>query len=248
MSNKDTLKHLFSETVKGIIWKIVLDDQNEILLLESRTEDKQTFFYGFDFKNQKPLFKELQLEEKWFISLEGIINGVAVFQGYENEFSPLKKGIIAYDTKLSKTLWQNYAYTCERITASGIIAYNSKIQPKKTELLETETGLLLKSISLEDLPAYPIPSNSIYNPSIIFGENIQETRHQLILGNLQVIASYEREEESLNQYLEVYQNEEIIFRDKIQSDIQKITPDTFFIWKGKLVYIRNKSEIVSYLL
>ncbi|RRN76167.1 DUF4905 domain-containing protein, partial [Pseudoxanthomonas sp. SGD-10] len=106
MPIKYTLKHLFSENLKGTIWKIVLDDLKDLLWIESRTENKEVFFYAYDFKQNRFLVKEKVFEEAWLLSVSASYNGITFFQGFENEFSPARKGIMAYDVYQDQILWQ----------------------------------------------------------------------------------------------------------------------------------------------
>lgn len=248
MLNKDTFKLLISETVKGIIWKIVLDDKEQILLIESRTENHEVFFYAYDFKKASFLMKEKTFEAKWFIGISGIYNGIAYFQGFENEYSPVRKEIIAFDLYQQKICWQNYNYALESLSADGVVAFNTKIQPKRLELLNLETGLLLANIKQENLADYPMVANQLQIPSYHFKKEIQNSFQELIINSLKIRSYYKEEDNLLNHILEIYQNDDLFFTDYLDRDVQKVTPDTFFVWFNKLVYIKNKSDIVVYLL
>src|SRR5690606_8339823 len=158
---------------------IVLDDIEQILLVESRTEQKEVYFYAFDLKSNLFLMKEKTFEEKWLIGISGIYKGIAYFYGFENEFSPGRKGIIALNLYTQQVVWENYNYVLERISKDGILAYNAKIQPKRFELLDSETGLLLKNVSQEEVMEYPIISNDIKIPESHFEEEITNNFQEL---------------------------------------------------------------------
>ncbi|GEM_PF-2015478 len=248
MPDKDTFKLLLSEKVKGIIWKIVLDDKEQILLVESRTEQKEVYFYAFDLKSNRFLMKEKTFEEKWLIGISGIHKGIAYFYAFENEFSPGRKGIIALNLYTQQIAWENYNYVLERISKDGILAYNAKIQPKRFELLDAETGLLLKNIRQEEIYEYPMVNNAIKIPESHFEDEITNNFQKLTINDLTIKASYLRTNDSVNHILEIFKEGNLIFTDYLFKDIQKVAPDTFFVWFNKLVYIRDKSEIVVYLL
>src|SRR6476661_5904296 len=97
MLAKDTPKLLLAETNPGIIWKLVLDDEHQIMVWEVRDLDKKVFFYAYDFKNSCFLLHRYSFEEKWNVGLMNIYDGIIYFHGYENEFAPTHKGIIAFD-------------------------------------------------------------------------------------------------------------------------------------------------------
>jgi hypothetical protein len=248
MLNKDTPKHLLSETVKGIIWKIVLDDELEIIVIESRTTDKKVYFYAYDFKNSTFLIKDKIFDETWHLGLINIVNGIIYFHGLENEHAPTHKNIIAYRLIDDKILWQNYTHAANQIFKDGIVAFNSRILPRKLELIDLKTGAFLKNILPEDILKLKIISNQIIIPENIHGNDNWETQQILKWKELTISSFYKQNENKINHILQISSKNEVIYKDLLNEDIQKLVEDTFFVWLGKLVYIRNKSEIVSYLL
>lgn len=248
MTIKDTLKHLFSEKIKGIIWKIVLDDKNELLFIESRTADKEVFFYVYDFLSDKFLVKEKTFEGNWFTAISGAYEGIAYFHGLENEFSPARKGLLAYDVYQNKVLWENYNYSLEYISQNGLIVFNQRIHPKKFELLDNTSGMLIKKLNQDDLNNHIPVTNQIAIPQMKLGDKITDVTQTLSIEKNTFKTLYKSENNKFNQYICVFSDDVLIFEDCLNTDIQKIASDTFFVWLNRLIYIRDKSEIVSYLV
>jgi hypothetical protein len=247
MLNKDTLKPLLKQQIEGIIWKIVLDDEQNCLAIESRTLTKQVLFSVYDFNQQCFIILNYSFEEKWQLGLLALYQHKLILHGFENEFAPTQKNILVFNLIDKNIGWQNYSHTAQAIYKEGIVAYNAKIMPRKLELLDLNTGnslgLLKADSNLQEL------ENQIILPEHQLSENIWNTAQQLIYKDLFIRSLYLKNKDSYTQIIEVYHKENnILLSDILNDNIQKLAEDTFFVWLGKLVYIRNKSEIVSYLL
>ncbi len=247
-SNKNKVPLLLSENSDSLIWKIKLDDTNEIMVWECRSLAKKLSFYAYNFVNETYLLKDFCFDEDWLLGLDFIYDSVVYFHGFESEFSPVHKGIIAYDLNKNEIIWQNFSVSSQQYVTNGVIVFDPKIFPRTFQMLEGKTGNLISKIELENL----YQTNSIYNqieiPQLIEQNNIWDTTHQLNFNDLKIVSFYRVDRNKTSQYLQVYKNENLIYEDLLGEDIQKLSIDTFFVWLGKLIYIRNKSEILSYLV
>ncbi|MBD3749137.1 MAG: DUF4905 domain-containing protein [Sphingobacteriales bacterium] len=247
-TNKDTLKLLYSTQSDGIIWKLQLDNYSEILIWEIRSFDKKVSFSAYDFKHQTELFNHFRFEEEWLIGLVGVKNGIAYFHGYESEFSPVQKGIIAFDLIQKKIIWQNFCISVQGIFKEGMVVFDSRVSPRKYQLLDFKTGSVIQKINIEELNHLKVDFPQIQIPEMISSPNIWETQHRLKAKDLDFIVSYEDQNQSKHQKLEVYKNHELLLSDYLNKEIKKLSFDTFLLWHDRLIYIRNKREIVSYLV
>jgi hypothetical protein len=87
---------------------------------------------------------------------------------------------------------------------------------------------LISKINNQDLAHHAILNNQIFLPETNDAEVIWETTQTLQYKNYRIISFYHTEGEKTNQYLEVYKNENLIFKDLIHLDIQKLSFDTFY--------------------
>lgn len=248
MLAKDTPKLLLSETTNGLIWKVVLDDQQQIMVWEVRNSNKGVCFYAYNFTKKAFLMKEKTFEEKWQIGLLSVYNGILYLHGFENEHAPTHKGIIAYDLSQQKVIWENYNSTTELVFIEGVVTYNSRLFPKKFELLNLESGELIKPLKNSDLALLSPIVNDIKFP--LNNPNLTgwDTEQELEINDLQFKAYYTVKDNVVDNMLGVYQDDKLILTDFLNQNIPKLIEDTFFVWLDKLVYIRNKSEIVTYLV
>lgn len=245
---KDTPKLLFSAKTNGIIWKIKLDDETQQMAFEVRTKDKKVSFYAFDFKKQQLLIDHYSFEENWLLGLDHLQNSTAYFHGFESEFSPVHKGIIAFDLVMQKTIWQNFSIAVHDFLDEGIIVFDPKLFPRKYELINRVNGQKIKAITVEDLNQYKAKQTEIIFPQTQQKENIWESESTLFYKDLNIKSSYVIKDDKINQIIEIYKNNELHFSDILNEDIQKQGADSFMLWSEKLIYIRNKSEILTYLV
>jgi hypothetical protein len=243
-SNKYTLKHLNSIQSNGIIWKMVFDDEQNQVAWECRTKEKELFIYLLDFKTNKLLLNNYLIADGWNFSLDIIKNNKLYFSNYEQEFSPIKKGIIAFDIKNKSISWQNFTWAVDKYTDEGVLVYDARIFPKKFLLIDFNNGELLKSKKDSHHPL----GNKILIAKNLQHEDILEETDLLNFNDLEFKSYYKKSGKELNQNIIVSKNNVVVFEDILNTAIQKKHIQPFVVWQNKLLYIKNKSEFVSYLV
>jgi hypothetical protein len=243
-SNKYTLKHLHSIQTKGIIWKMAFDDHNQQIAWECRTDKKELFIYVLDFNSGKLLIEQFLMEDGWGFSLDLIRNNHLYFSNYEQEFSPVKKGIIAFHINSKSIVWQNYTSAVEKYTKEGILVYDARIFPRKFLVANYNDGILSKTQDIIDTDL----KNEILVPKNNYHDEILEETDLLNFKDLTFKSVYKKSNNEMNQILRVSKKDDLIFEDILNTSIQNKHIQPFVIWRNKLLYIKNKSEFVSYLV
>lgn len=100
-----------SYSFKGQIWNSCLDTEKDLLIVETRdSEVFQCWFYAIDLKKNK-LLSEFQLpEENWWVGLKYSNDGNYVLYTYEDEQSPVSKGVVVVDAYRGIVLWKKESY------------------------------------------------------------------------------------------------------------------------------------------
>lgn len=249
MERKTNQALIISDNQPGdIIWKIKLDDVSKMMVWEIRNTSKKLSFGAYDFANSTQILEQFSFADDWQLGLDFTLNGIAYFHGYENEFSPVQKGIIAFDLEKKIIVWQNFSVSIQQFSKSGLVVFDPKIFPRNFQLLNLKTGELISKIDILDLNHHSTIDNQILLPETSEAEDIWKTTQKLIHNDYKIISYYQSETEKINQYLEIYKSEILIFKDLINTDIQKLSFDTFFLWSDRLIYLKNKSEILTYLV
>ncbi|WP_149349002.1 DUF4905 domain-containing protein [Pedobacter sp. BS3] len=242
---QQTLKQTFS----SLIWKLEIDEQHQHIAIETRDTGIHTAQFSLlNYSTGKVLFKDLALENNWWLGLDKAHHGLVFLHGYISQDSPQHRGIICLNAQ-GQIQWQQFNIALYDVYDKGLLVYDTAIQPRKlytisadagqrnqdTAPAATPTGLVFPQIHQGELPGY-IPG-TVSGPVLTAMYNEKS-----------IWAYHTRQNGRLSQELIIYGDGKILLHDKLGSDIQKPNPEAFFLQKNHLFCIRNKNEIVSYLV
>jgi len=247
------LKQVFSEKFKGLIWKIGIHQKNGFIAVESRQlESRNVAFSVLDLQTGEIFFKERTYLESMNLNLAYTGQDNLILTANEHTESPESKGLISINILNGKILWERYNFTFNQASSTGLQVYDPKIYPRKyawinhlnaENIIEQENNIIENSnLSFPTLfESYALPD--FVNHELIIG------KISVLMYNGQYIASFhQKNENNLQQRVVVYQDDRIFLDDIIIDGIQKLQPESFFIVNNRLLYIRNKNEIVSYFV
>jgi hypothetical protein len=101
------LKPVFTFSQKGNIWRMYFN-HNGITVGETRDlNSKEAYLYSFNFKTKEIFFKNYQIEEKWWFSIEFVSDNFIYLNRFANPEVPEPIGIYAHDIKTGKEIWNN---------------------------------------------------------------------------------------------------------------------------------------------
>ena len=228
-----------------------IDALTDTIFLEVRdSEEKKVSFAAIDLLNNQLLFKNLTTPERWLTGIEAAYDGVLLLHFYQSETGPTHNGLLAVDAATGKTLWSNYSYSFDYLSINGPILYDPRMQPRKLFLADIKTGAttriyepfvyqeLNNGIILPEVKAPGfLPLNFL--PVHPFGNMI----HYLEYNNLRIVSLHALKGGGLTQLLYIVDGGNDVYDDLLNTGIQKIQPEAFIIYKDRLIYIKNKSEL-----
>ena len=249
--NKNTPVLLLSEKFAGIIWKIKVHENGVIALETRNTELKRVLFSAFNFFTGKIYFKEKSFEESWNLSLAFAGNMTLILNGYGHDETPESKGVMSLKVEDGSVIWQKFNFSLNQVQNEGIQIYDSRFQPRRYTWVDHISG-----------EAIPAPSREVGSANLLFPEIDYSfiiptfIQHGDLVGDLAkldhsgkvFLSFHETYNDCLQQRLVVYQEDRILIDDILISGIQKLQPEAFFIQQNHLFYIRNKEEIIAYLV
>ncbi len=252
--DKYTLKPSLSETFKSIIWKIETDDSESVVAIETRnSSDRISHYSAYNYASGECLFKEVMVEDSWHWGLDRVHQGTVFLHSYVHESHPEHKGIIALN-KRGKIAWQQFNKTLYDVSDEGLVVYNPKIQPKTFELIAPADGSevagntknfrpVQRNIIVPDILSDPSVVNHLLPDNFVAPVFYKQFNDKIIL------VYHVKKDLLFSQQLAVYQDGNLILKDILASDIQKLNPEAFFIERNHLFCIRNnKQQFVSYLV
>jgi len=236
--------------------------ETKLLILEVRNEARhETCFSALDFEQNRFLWKDILMEETWWIGLTAATNEVLLLQVYQNTGNPDVKGLLAWHMDKRKKLWQVDNFSFGFLTGDKVYGQCSGTEEgNRPAIIDVNTGEFLEINGIEIRPEenIVIPTPFQY----IEGSPYFETAKSFLMQKLNLVAiagveylehnslifiSYNMHQEGLTNYLVVLTSDgEILLHEKLGEQLKGLGLETFFILSGCLFFVRNKSELVSY--
>ncbi|MDB5022835.1 MAG: hypothetical protein JWP78_590 [Mucilaginibacter sp.] len=245
------LRPHISYQFKSPVWRLEIDALSETIFAEIREPaDKKVCFAAISLDNGTVYFDELQTEERWLTGIEAAYDGILLLHNYESEAGPAHKGLIAIGGTTGEIIWRNYIYAFDHLSANGPVIYDTRIQPRKLFLADTGTGEAKRryepSVDIEfdsHLVLPEIASPELLKSRIAPVNPFGNTVHYLEHNKLRIVSLHTLEGEALQQHLYIMDNTEIIYEDLLNTDIQKLQPESFLMHKDHLIYLKDKSQL-----
>lgn len=265
------LKKTISFTDKNQIWRLLISESDKILIETRDLESKEVFYHYLDLNNGKIIFKNFQMEEKFWIGVEKIYDEKIIFHQYAKPNMPEHKKIIVYDIQQKEVLWQNDDFIFLTILDNKIYAFKKKFEGKEIFVLDFNSGeiiekienedeklkLVLGNINSEDFANYIYPE-TFYNNDKHISEIVENEIHDksgvsnidLIKFNDLLMFNYyiKKENNFLDNMFAVYNidKKKKLITEVLNKNINSYSPDSFFIYKNNLIVLKNKVELISY--
>lgn len=241
----------------NIIWRLFPDPQSKNLLIETRDEQrKRVQFHGLDLDSGEIISKFQSKDESWWLGIEGLLNGKALIHGFESEESPVHKGVTCYEIVSGDILW-NYP-------DQQLLEYHANTIILKGDDDTLKIDWSGNVTSGEDLPI--VSSYSVLNPNPYFQESEHfntvsefikneyseqpvELIEYLEVNDLIIISYYISQNAKLANLLKVIDlNGNSVLEETLGSALKGIGINTFLLSQNQLIFTKNKTELISYII
>ncbi|MDB5109963.1 MAG: hypothetical protein JWR67_1077 [Mucilaginibacter sp.] len=245
-----TLLPFINKQFNGTIWRMEIDSLSETVFVEIRnSEEKKVSFGSVNLLNGNINFDDYTTPERWLTGIETAYDGVLLLHHYLAETSPVHKGLIAVDAVTAQTLWSNYTYAFDYLSLNGPLLYNMQMQPKKLFLADIKTGATNrphlpqadKELVNSIVAPQALPVTYLKQPLPI--EPYGNMMHYLEYNNFRIVSLHSFTADRLQQHLYIMNDHEIVYKDILNDNIQKLQPEAFILHKNQLIYIKNKSKL-----
>jgi hypothetical protein len=241
------------------VWNLLVHPQRNIIFIETRHETlKQVQFSALDLSSNNFLWRDIVLEEPWWITMTDVSANTLLFTVFNDTNNPDKKSILAFDFEKQAVLWWRNNYAVSAVTPSDVIGVDTTFG-RKNVVLDLLTGQPGK-----DQTVLPAARNfSIQKPLQYYEDaghfntvkSFLESKlriqplsliEYLEYRSLIVISCYLNENGLANFLFVLTQGGELLFTEKLGEGLKGIGVDTFFIFSGYLIFVKNKSWLASY--
>jgi hypothetical protein len=245
------LQPFISHRFNSPVWRLEIDGISGIIFIEIRdVANKKVSFSSISLDNGEVYFDDLQTEERWLAGIEAAYDSVLLLHNYQSESGPSHKGIIAVNAFIGKVVWNDFNSAFDHLTVHGPVVYDTRLQPKKLFLIDVKTGEIIRKYEpLIDLEL----TNELILPNVASDEfslslhlpvhPMENTIHYLDHNNLRIVSLHALTAGTLQQHLYIMDGENIVFEDLLNTDIQKLQPESFLLCKDKLIYLKNQSQL-----
>ena len=242
-------------------------------LIAGETRDlinKQAYLFAVNYENCTVLLKNLQLEQKWWISISHVNDRLIFLSSYRKPDMPEHLGIITVGISSGDIRWQKDDLTFLFADDDYVYAYKQLFESKKYYKLKIESGETLNELTVDEIDSIPLLKQKIemqqymdfaypltYSPgeenesSKYFSSRFagSELKGPVEYANYDnyLVYNYHEQGEILGNKLEVYDNniKEVVFKEILNRHVSSYVPDSFFIKDSYLFYVREKTELTS---
>lgn len=243
----------------SIIWKFIIDQDLDLLYIESRDEnEREASFSSIALNEGVLLWRDYLLEEEWWLSLQYASSGVLLITVYEDGQNPEAKQLIAIDGKKGEGLWQvsglfesiNQQYILLRDSEQKLLwvdLYSGEI--KEAQDIEITTGS--KQLIV---PHRYLPETSYFETVTAFLTQRISAKVALAIDYLEttnyiVIAYYQQVEIHYEHHLVVFsKNGELLFSELLADKLKGIGNEPFVMHQHWLIYVEGKTRLKALVL
>lgn len=136
------LKKITSYTNKRNIWRLLISENNKLLVEERDVNKKEAFFNLVDIAKGKVLWKDFQFDEKFWIGVEAIYKDVIIFHKFGKPDMPGHKEVIVYSLVEKEFLWKTDEFGFFFVHDNKILCIRKGFDKHKYVALDYKTGLL----------------------------------------------------------------------------------------------------------
>lgn len=267
-------QNLTSFSFDGLIWKVIPDEVNHLLVVEYRNSDKHLAdFSAIDLKKKKIKWQGIKKDEPWWIGLEAVKDGYIYLHGYKDIQNPEHKGIISVTSDSGKILWEEKLLSFGGVFSEGILALQNEEEENKVYfLLDLKTGKQKKEYSdvevLKKLNqvfrekqksniqnALHFTQESEYFPKL--SEYVQEVTSEIPAlafdyaeyKNFIIISYYIYSDNKLQNLLLIANEEgDVLLKEILDKSPKGVGMDTFFLLENTVIFVKEKKELIIYEL
>lgn len=248
--------HMFS----GLIWNTLVGEMTSTLFVEVRNvQEKKVSFSALNLRNYEWLWKDVTLDEQWWVTLAAVAGDRLLFTVYTDTNNPDKKSLIAYDINTMQMVWWYNGFSLAAADSHYIRGTDARFPARET-ILDPVTGKAVQNVdpdlkgsqNFSILRPFQYEEGSGYFDSV---RNFVQVRcgvepvsaiEYMETGNLIIVSVFTRQGDLAN-FLYVFNTGgELLLKEKLGENLKGVGFDTFFILFGHLIFVRNKQELIVY--
>lgn len=269
-----SIKKSYSFSNKRDIWRLIPSESGYLVVEERDLNSKEVFFNCLKISDGKIIFKNFQMDEKYWIGIEAVHNSTIFFHKFRKPDMPNHKGIYAFDLLNQKIIWQSEEFVFQLADGDLVYAFQPTFEGRNYFALDIHNGEVVQNLESnygkinnlrENLmnsdfqKSFLFPQQSSLNEkSLVINHLFAETnwKTELIgyLSSLEyknyLLVSYHLRNKNgtLNNYFRIFdlKKQKLVFEETLNTNIYKMIPDSYFIKDDLLFLLLEKTKLVVY--
>lgn len=259
------------------IWRILISTTGRLIVEERDLDKKQAFFNCLNLYTGEDVFRDLKMEEEYWIGIETVYKDIIYFHKFSKPDMPGHKEIIAFDIPAQRVLWHNDQYAFLFVHEDKVYAYRQKFSDRVFFTYDYLTGEFIEELgnkaaevnrireSLnhpDNYAGYVFPSpfrnegtgNASADVLIkkVSGDGLIDGSAEYALYKDLVLFNFYRrpfDNSLVNRFVAADMNSGDILMDEVlNAGANSVVPDNFFIKDNMLLLIKEKKELIVYSL
>lgn len=253
------------------LWRILISESEKLILETRDTQTKEVFFQCFNLENAKPVFQDLQLDEKSWLGIESIYKDIIYFHHFPKRDMPTHKGIIAFDIQTQKEIWRNEDFSFHFLLNDKIYAFKQGFDDRNYASFDYDKGTLIEELgnnyqlindlrtkaeNNRDWSAYIYPEKLItcFDSSTkeLIDTHVKkfEIAGEIEYAEMQKLLFFNyHQKNSVRLFTNNFccidkTNGNILLEETLNDNASSLFTDSFFVYKNFLFLLKEKNEIV----
>ncbi|MBW7888020.1 MAG: DUF4905 domain-containing protein [Bacteroidetes bacterium] len=256
-----SLKPKWKFSGRSVLWSLRCSDEGFILGEDRNTETKSGTFFCLHLSSGKPLWQEKIFGEPWWIGIEALVGSRAYLHGFKKPDMPEHQKILCIDLPSGNEVWRNEQLSFYYADNDRLFAFKELFERRVYYRLDLQSGEILEEH--QQAPELPEPDMSAYRFPKLFTAhqsefeflqrffppalNLEQTE-ALLYKNYFIGNSYTpNNNRSLTNTLYIIDSEKkkLRYTDILNNETSYPVPDSFFIFKEHLFYIKERTTLVA---
>ncbi|PKL82644.1 MAG: hypothetical protein CVV24_09065 [Ignavibacteriae bacterium HGW-Ignavibacteriae-3] len=270
------IKKHFKYKSHGQIWRILISDSDKLIIETRDRVTKEVFYQCYELGTGKSIFTDLQLEDKFWVGIEGLYKNIIYFHKFPKPDMPGHKQIIAFDIASQKTLWSNTDLSFLFIDDDLVYGFQQGFEERTFYALDYLSGAVLKEFGNDyktinmlraeseeekDWSDYLYPKKFTEAETDLRVDKAVKSKTENLAIEGEVEYNFSGDLLCFNFHSKVFEgsfvnrffavnlsNGKLLLDEVLNANATALFTDSFFVYKNFLFLLREKNEVIVYAL
>lgn len=253
-------KKVLASDRKLPIWRLFIASGRLAVIDKRDAVKKEAYFDCLDLFDGSILFENYQFGEKYWIGVEDIFEDNLILHKFRKPDMPFHNGIAVFNLRTKSVLWERDDMIFNYKTSEGLCVEKPSLTGSEFYLIDAATGSILNKLEGDDYSYknnkgekdYIFPELLSMSENCVAAEHIKsflkncKTEGEIEFIDINGAAAFNahiKSDSGLSNRLFVFDKtlQKIIFEEELNNSVRAYAPDSFFIYKDLLIFIKERT-------